>query len=133
MPWKRLGEWELYNEVQCIMGIGHIGTPLLNRQTDRQTRQKSFHLTYVVLLDEIIALQVASGEHLPLTQSDLKLHGHAFETRIYAEDPDNNFMPGAGPLIHLSTPQPAKDVRIETGVRQGKYESVRVLGMQRYE
>ena len=68
-------------------------------------------------------LQVASGEHLPLTQSDLKLHGHAFETRIYAEDPDNNFMPGAGPLIHLSTPQPAEDVRIETGVRQGKCPS----------
>ena len=81
----------------------------------------------MVLSDVIIVLQVASGEHLPLTQSDLKLHGHAFETRIYAEDPDNNFMPGAGPLIHLSTPQPAKDVRIETGVRQGKCPSVRAL------
>ena len=80
-------------------------------------------------------LQVASGEHLPLTQSDLKLHGHAFETRIYAEDPDNNFMPGAGPLTHLSTPEPAKDVRIETGVRQGKWQvsehSVFQSGMQR--
>ena len=77
-------------------------------------------MTHVVLPYVITVLQVASGEHLPLTQSDLKLYGHAFETRIYAEDPDNNFMPGAGPLIHLSTPQPAKDVRIETGVRQGK-------------
>lgn len=45
--------------------------------------------------------------------------GHAFEARIYAEDPDNNFIPGAGPLLHLSTPDPAEDVRIETGVRQG--------------
>ena len=54
-----------------------------------------------------------------MTQSDLKLRGHAFEARIYAEDPDNNFMPGAGPLVHLSTPQASDTVRIETGVRQG--------------
>ena len=65
-------------------------------------------------------MQVASGEELPIKQSGLKLHGHAFEARIYAEDPDNNFMPGAGPLIHLSTPQADQDTRIETGVRQGK-------------
>ena len=62
---------------------------------------------------------MASGEELPVKQPDLKLCGHAFEARIYAEDPDNNFMPGAGPLLHLSTPQPAADTRIETGVRQG--------------
>ena len=46
---------------------------------------------------------------------------HAFEARIYAEDPDNNFMPGAGTLSHLSTPQADQHVRIETGVRQGKW------------
>ena len=33
----------------------------------------------------------------------------SFEARIYAEDPDNNFMPGAGPLKHLSMPEPIKD------------------------
>ena len=56
-----------------------------------------------------------------MTQDDLKLRGHAFEARVYAEDPDNNFMPGAGPLVHLTTPAAGPDIRIETGVRQGGY------------
>ena len=33
-------------------------------------------------------LRVAAGEALPLTQEDIKLRGHSFEARIYAEDPD---------------------------------------------
>ena len=54
-----------------------------------------------------------------------RLNGWSFEARIYAEDPDNGFMPGAGPLIHLSTPKPQENfVRIETGVRQGDEVSV---------
>ncbi|XP_038049900.1 methylcrotonoyl-CoA carboxylase subunit alpha, mitochondrial-like [Patiria miniata] len=64
-------------------------------------------------------LKVAGGDPLPVTQSDLRLHGHAFEARIYAEDPDNNFLPGAGPLVHLSPPSGDQTIRIETGVRQG--------------
>ena len=63
---------------------------------------------------------MAAGEELPIKhQEDLRLSGHAFEARIYAEDPDNDFMPGAGPLVYLSTPEPNEHVRIETGVRQG--------------
>jgi len=69
-------------------------------------------------------LKVAAGEKLPVMQSNLKLTGHAFEARIYAEDPDNDFMPGAGPLHYLSTPQPDESIRIETGVRQGDEVSV---------
>ncbi len=49
--------------------------------------------------------QVAAGEKLGVTQDDIKLNGWSFEARIYAEDPDNGFMPGAGPLHHLSTPK----------------------------
>lgn len=69
-------------------------------------------------------IKVASGEQLPVKQSELVLRGHAFEARIYAEDPDNNFMPGAGPLQFLSPPQAETNVRIETGVRQGDEVSV---------
>ena len=50
-------------------------------------------------------LRVAAGEKLPVTQDDIKLNGWSFEARIYAEDPDGGFMPGAGPLLHLSTPK----------------------------
>ncbi|XP_074047126.1 methylcrotonoyl-CoA carboxylase subunit alpha, mitochondrial [Macrotis lagotis] len=69
-------------------------------------------------------LRVAAGEKLPLSQEEIALKGHAFEARIYAEDPQNNFMPGAGPLVHLSTPPPEPSLRIETGVRQGDEVSV---------
>lgn len=64
--------------------------------------------------------QIAAGEKIPLSQEEITLQGHAFEARIYAEDPHNNFMPGAGPLVHLSIPQEDISTRIETGVRQGK-------------
>ncbi|XP_066476322.1 methylcrotonoyl-CoA carboxylase subunit alpha, mitochondrial isoform X2 [Tiliqua scincoides] len=69
-------------------------------------------------------LRVAAGERIPLTQEEILLKGHAFEARIYAEDPNNNFMPGAGPLLHLSTPPADSCTRIETGVRQGDEVSI---------
>ncbi|KAK3084180.1 hypothetical protein FSP39_009643 [Pinctada imbricata] len=69
-------------------------------------------------------LRVASGERLPLTQKDVRFTGHAFEARIYAEDPNSAFMPGAGPLDYLSTPTPDTYTRIDTGVRQGDEVSV---------
>lgn len=68
-----------------------------------------------------VYFKVASGEHLPQSQEELKLTGHAFEARIYAEDPNNAFMPGAGPLHHLTTPEASQNVRIDTGVRQGMF------------
>ncbi|XP_033821158.2 methylcrotonoyl-CoA carboxylase subunit alpha, mitochondrial-like [Periophthalmus magnuspinnatus] len=64
-------------------------------------------------------LRVAAGERLQLLQDDIILKGHSFEARIYAEDPDNDFLPGAGPPLHLSTPAPDQSARIETGVREG--------------
>uniref|UniRef100_A0A672II22 Methylcrotonoyl-CoA carboxylase subunit alpha, mitochondrial n=1 Tax=Salarias fasciatus TaxID=181472 RepID=A0A672II22_SALFA len=64
-------------------------------------------------------LRVAAGERLPLLQDDIILRGHSFEARIYAEDPNNDFLPGAGPLLHLSTPASDSHTRIETGVREG--------------
>lgn len=67
-----------------------------------------------------ILFQVAAGERLPLLQEDIMLRGHSFEARIYAEDPNNDFLPGAGPLLHLSTPPPDQHTRIETGVREGR-------------
>ncbi|KAK7040220.1 hypothetical protein VNI00_010026 [Paramarasmius palmivorus] len=51
-------------------------------------------------------LDVAAGNPLPLDQSSVPLVGHAFEARIYAENPRNNFLPDSGPLLYLSTPKP---------------------------
>jgi 3-methylcrotonyl-CoA carboxylase alpha subunit len=49
-------------------------------------------------------LKVAAGEPLPLAQEQLRIHGHALEARIYAEDPDKGFLPSIGRLIHLAPP-----------------------------
>lgn len=60
-------------------------------------------------------LLVAAGEQLPARQSELKINGHAFEARLYAEDPSRNFMPATGHLHHLSF----GDARVDTGVQTG--------------
>ena len=49
-------------------------------------------------------LRVAGGERLPVTQEQLTINGHALEARIYAEDPDNHFLPSIGQLNHLRFP-----------------------------
>ncbi|XP_068152268.1 LOW QUALITY PROTEIN: methylcrotonoyl-CoA carboxylase subunit alpha, mitochondrial [Drosophila tropicalis] len=69
-------------------------------------------------------IRIAAGEPLPLTQSQITRRGHAFEARIYAENPRGDFLPGAGPLRYLATPKATPDVRVETGVREGDEVSV---------
>lgn len=64
-------------------------------------------------------LRVANQEPLPLKQSNLKINGHAFEARIYAEDPSNDFMPTAGKLTGLIEPSLNNSVRVDTGVLEG--------------
>ncbi len=64
-------------------------------------------------------LRIASGEPLPAKQNEISLIGHAFEARIYAEDPDNDFLPATGDLVRLSFPKPSENIRIDAGVEQG--------------
>ncbi|MBS35033.1 MAG: 3-methylcrotonyl-CoA carboxylase [Thiotrichales bacterium] len=64
-------------------------------------------------------LRVACGEPLPLTQQQVVQTGHAIEARIYAEDPDNDFLPATGPIRRLRTPEKSKAVRIDSGIEQG--------------
>ena len=61
-------------------------------------------------------LRVASGDSLPATQDQIRLTGHAFEARLYAEDVAAGFLPATGTLTHLRFPAGA---RAETGVRAG--------------
>ncbi len=64
-------------------------------------------------------IRVAAGEPLPLGQDALAIDGHALEARIYAEDPDRDFLPATGTIAHLASPDPGPHVRIDTGVRAG--------------
>ncbi len=61
-------------------------------------------------------LRVASGEPLTSRQEDIRLNGHAFEARLYAEDVPAGFLPATGTLTHLHFPDGA---RADTGVRPG--------------
>ena len=79
-------------------------------------------------------LRVAAGEPLPLTQDQLKIHGHSIEARICAENPDNNFLPATGTLQVYRLPdcgeflppvvggvgaRGGQAVRVDSGVREG--------------
>ncbi|MCL5049003.1 MAG: acetyl/propionyl/methylcrotonyl-CoA carboxylase subunit alpha [Firmicutes bacterium] len=64
-------------------------------------------------------LIVASGGVLPLSQDQVTLTGHAFEARIYAEDPQQDFLPSTGHIAYLRTPDQDQHIRIDSGVRQG--------------
>jgi 3-methylcrotonyl-CoA carboxylase alpha subunit len=68
-------------------------------------------------------LRVASGEPLPLKQTELRMHGHAIEARICAENPDGGFLPATGRLDVARWPSHVAfqrgNVRIDAGVREG--------------
>ncbi|KRE87554.1 3-methylcrotonyl-CoA carboxylase [Rhodanobacter sp. Soil772] len=64
-------------------------------------------------------LRIAHGEPLPLTQQQVVSRGHAIEVRLYAEDPDQNFLPGSGKLQTLRLPAPSAHVRLDGGVIEG--------------
>ena len=62
-------------------------------------------------------LRVAAGEPLPCSQAQIQLRGHAIETRIYAENPMQQFLPSTGKIAYLHQPDTAANVRVDTGVQ----------------
>src|SRR4051794_29160163 len=78
-------------------------------------------ITGVDLVEQMI--RVAAGEKLAIKQSDVKLHGWAVESRIYAEDPTRNFLPSTGRLVSYRPPEEKHangiTVRNDTGVYEG--------------
>ncbi len=69
-------------------------------------------------------LTVADGGKLPLAQKALNIAGHAFEARVYAEDPNRGFLPATGTITHLRQPSESPHVRVDTGVREGDEISI---------
>jgi propionyl-CoA carboxylase alpha chain len=63
-------------------------------------------------------INVANNEKLAFSQEDLKINGHAFELRVYAEDPLNNFMPSVGKL-EVYRPPSGKNIRVDDGFTEG--------------
>ncbi len=68
-------------------------------------------------------INVAWGEKLSFTQADVKMQGHAIECRVYAEDPENNFLPSPGKITRLKLPQ-GSGVRDDGGIYEGSEISI---------
>ena len=60
--------------------------------------------------------RIAAGEELPLRQDEIRFNGHAIEARIYAEDPERDFLPSTGTIVALEFPD---TIRIDSGVEAG--------------
>ncbi|GAB1420759.1 acetyl-CoA carboxylase biotin carboxylase subunit [Anaerolineales bacterium] len=67
---------------------------------------------------DIVKMQfkIASGEPLQLNQADIKQQGHAIECRVYAEDPNNQFLPSIGEVLFFKPPQGA-GIRVDSGIQ----------------
>ncbi|XP_015438487.1 PREDICTED: methylcrotonoyl-CoA carboxylase subunit alpha, mitochondrial [Dufourea novaeangliae] len=124
--------------VQAAKAVGYVGAGtvefIMNRDgnsfhfMEMNTRLQVEHpITEAITGLDLVEwqLRVAAGEELPLKQDQIAFNGHAFEARIYAENPRNGFLPGAGQLSYLRVPRIVSDtVRVETGVREKDEVSV---------
>ena len=63
-------------------------------------------------------IDVAGGAPLPWRQEDLRQRGHAVEVRVYAEDPDDRFLPQSGTIAVYRQPA-GPGVRVDAGVGEG--------------
>ncbi len=63
-------------------------------------------------------IRIAAGERLTIQQEDVQMLGHAVECRVYAEDPEKNFLPSPGKITKLRTPS-GPGVRDDSGVYEG--------------
>lgn len=63
-------------------------------------------------------IKVARGEKLDIKQEELKINGHSLELRVYAEDPQNNFLPDIGTLKVYNKPS-GPGIRVDDGFQEG--------------
>ncbi len=123
---KAMGECAVNVAKSCnYIGAGTVEFILENNQDfyflEMNTRLQVEHpvteqITGIDLVKEQI--KIARGEKLSFAQEDLKINGHAIELRVYAEDPNNNFLPDIGTLQTYKVPQ-GLGVRVDDGFVEG--------------
>lgn len=64
-------------------------------------------------------IRIADGERLAIGQEDVRLRGWSIEARVYAEDPQRNFMPSIGRLVRYREPSTGPRLRVDSGVTEG--------------
>ena len=88
---------------------------------EMNTRLQVEHpVTELITGIDLVAAQirVADGHPLPWKQDDIRMNGHAVESRVYAEDPSNNFLPAPG-FLEQHSPPAGFGVRLDAGVEEG--------------
>lgn len=130
----------------AALAVGYVGAGTVEFILDRDSGQFYFMemntrlqvehpVSEMVTGTDLVEWQfrVAAGEKLPLTQQEIEdriaERGAAIEARIYAENPERDFMPDSGKLVHLVTPKTDEDVRIDAGFVQGDTVSQAYDGM----
>ncbi|MFN8262623.1 MAG: acetyl-CoA carboxylase biotin carboxylase subunit [Chitinophagales bacterium] len=123
---KQMGE----AAVQVAKSVNYIGAGtvefIVNANLDfyfleMNTRLQVEHpvtemITGIDLVKEQI--NIARGEKISFGQDDLKIQGHAIELRVYAEDPENNFLPDIGKLEAYHIPK-GEGIRVDDGFDEG--------------
>jgi 3-methylcrotonyl-CoA carboxylase alpha subunit len=117
--------------VAAARAIGYVGAGTVEFIMDADGRfyfmemntrlQVEHPVTELITGQDLVAWQlaVAAGGPLPLGQAELAINGHALEARIYAEDPERDFLPAVGTVSALHTPAESAQVRVDIGIRAG--------------
>jgi len=117
--------------VRLTRFVGYRGAGTLEYLYDEPTRsfffiemntriQVEHPITEMITGTDLVQamIHIAGGEPLGIAQDQVRLHGHAIECRINAEDPARNFRPSPGTITELVVPE-GPDIRFDTGVYAG--------------
>lgn len=118
--------------INAAKAVGYQGAGTVEFIVDQQGRfyfmemntrlQVEHRVTEKITGQDLVEWQflVAAGYQLPLNQSQLTINGHSIQARVYAEDPDRDFLPSSGEVRYLKLPNHVhSNILVDSTIRQG--------------